>query len=95
MKKQKGLKDLRNVGKAVLRDLTLLDIDSIETLALQDATELFQKLEKISKARQDPCVWDVFAAIIYEAKTGEKTNWWAWTSKRKTLQRSGKVKHVV
>lgn len=91
----KKLADLKNVGKATLADLTLLDIDSVEKLALQDATFLFQELERRTQMRQDPCVWDVFAAIIHEARTGERTDWWNWTAHRKTLQKSGKLPHAV
>jgi len=79
----KELKDLRNVGPAALSDLEQLGISSVEELKSQDATELYRRLEKLTKSRQDPCVWDVFAAIIHEAKTGEATNWWEWTKKRK------------
>lgn len=88
----KQLKDLRNVGKATLKDLKILGITSIEELSEQDPTFLFQELEKRTGHRHDPCVWDVFAAIIHEAKTGETTNWWSWTGKRKKLQQSGKLK---
>lgn len=91
----KKLSDLRNVGKATLEDLRLLHIQSVEELARQDPTDLFHKLEKHTQTRQDPCVWDVFAAIIHEASTGEPTDWWTWTSKRKALQRSGAFKHVI
>jgi len=92
---KRSLKDLKNVGKATLQDLEILDIHSVEELAQQDATHLFEELEKRTAARHDPCVWDVFAAIIHEAKTGEATFWWAWTAQRKALQKSGKVKHVI
>jgi hypothetical protein len=91
----KTLSDLRNVGKATLGDLTLLDIKSVEKLALQDATFLFHELERRTGHRQDPCVWDVFAAIIHEAKTGESSNWWDWTADRKEYQKNGALKHVV
>ena len=91
----RSLSDLKNVGKATLADLTLLGIDSVEKLACQDATCLFHELERRTNHRQDPCVWDVFAAIIHEASTGESTNWWAWTSKRKSLQKRGALDHVV
>jgi len=91
----KKLQDLKNVGKATLQDLHILDIYSVEDLADHDATELFHKLEMLTNKRQDPCVWDVFAAIIHEAKTGEATVWWKWTDQRKTLQRTGKLPHIV
>lgn len=91
----KKIIDLRNVGKATLADLTLLKINSVEELARQDATFLFQDLERRTHHRQDPCVWDVFAAIIHEAATGEASNWWAWTPKRKILQKKGLLNHVI
>ena len=91
----KDLVDLKNVGKATLADLVLLEINSVEELALQDATCLFQELERRTQLRQDPCVWDVFAAIIHEARTGEPTNWWDWTASRKALQKGGKLKHGI
>jgi hypothetical protein len=89
------LTDLKNVGKATLADLKLLGIDTVEELACQDATVLFHELERRSKHRQDPCVWDVFAAIIHEAATGESSNWWEWTEQRKRLQMSGKLSHII
>ncbi len=85
---KKTLKDLRNVGKATLKDLDALNISSIAELAKQEASDLYRKLKSITKTSQDPCVWDVFAAIIHEAKTGEATNWWEWTAKRKELFQS-------
>lgn len=91
----KELKDLKNVGKATLADLHLLGIVSVEQLATQDATDLFHRMEKETGKRQDPCVWDVFAAIIHQAKSGEPTAWWDWTSKRKALQNEGKLSHII
>lgn len=87
----KTLKDLRNVGKATLEDLKILGIHTVEELARQNPTFLFHQLEKLTQSRQDPCVWDVFAAIIHEASTGEATNWWEWTKKRKDLQKNGQL----
>jgi hypothetical protein len=89
------LNDLKNVGKATLADLTLLGIHCVEELARQDATILFHELERKTHHRQDPCVWDVFAAIIHEAVTGEASNWWEWTDKRKNLQKNGKLDHII
>lgn len=88
MKPQKRLKDLKNVGKATLNDLELLGISSVEDLAAQDPTALFNKLESLTNGRQDPCVWDVFAAIVHEAQTGESSCWWEWTAQRKRMGRT-------
>lgn len=87
------LSELKNVGKATLEDLRLLGIYTIEDLALQNPTELYHRLEKIIGKQQDFCVWDVFAAIIHEAKTGDASPWWDWTPKRKALQKAGNLSH--
>jgi len=89
------LKDLKNVGKATLEDLHLLGIHHVEELADRDPTDLFHRLERLSNKRHDPCVWDVFAAIIHEAQTGERSAWWIWTKKRKALEQLGKWTHAI
>ena len=96
-KKQRtaGLRTLMNVGPAMERDLTVLGIRTIAELASADASDLFQRLERHSQSRVDPCVYDTFCAIIHEAKTGEKTAWYAWTERRKRRERTGDLElHV-
>lgn len=87
----KKLSDLKNVGKATLADLALLEISSVEELARQDPIFLFHELERRTNHSQNPCVFDLFAAIIHEAATGERSNWWEWTPKRKALQKEGRL----
>ncbi len=82
------LSSLMNVGPATLKDLTLLGITTLAQLAQADPDELYERLRLITGCKHDPCVWDVFAAIIHEAQTGEKRPWWHWTPIRKA--RSGK-----
>jgi Pathogenicity locus len=77
------LAGLRNVGPATLADFELLRITSLEQLAAADADQLYEELQRITKSRQDPCVWDVFAAAIHQARTGEAKDWWAFTPVRK------------
>lgn len=91
----KQLSDLKNVGKAALGDLHLLGIQSVEELSKQDPTALFHEMERVTQMRQDPCVWDVFAAIIHEASGGEPAVWWKWTPERKILQKKGLLNHVI
>jgi nucleotidyltransferase/DNA polymerase involved in DNA repair len=52
----KKLGELKNVGKATLHDLDLLGISSIEELASQDPTFLFNELERRTQMQQDPSV---------------------------------------
>jgi len=77
------LLSLKNVGKATLKDLEILGITRIQQLSTADPDELYARLQALTGQKHDPCVWDVFAAIIHEAKTGEKTPWWEWTKIRK------------
>ncbi len=80
---QNELLTLRNVGPAIYKDLEILGGSTIRQLTDADPDELYARLQKITGHPHDPCVWDVFAAIIHEAKTGEKTPWWQWTAVRK------------
>jgi len=58
-------------------------------LAACDADDLYRRLQIATGTRHDPCVWDVFAAAIHQARTGEALNWWAFTPVRKARQQKG------
>lgn len=83
------LLSLMNVGKATLKDFELLGINSITQLAQCSADDLYTQLQLKTGCRHDLCVWDVFAACIHEAKTGEKQKWWEWTKVRKKRASKG------
>lgn len=83
------LRTLMNVGQATYQDFLSLGITSIVELARAQPDELYLRLQKITGVVQDPCVWDIFAATIHEARTGEKQPWWYWTPVRKKRQKSG------
>lgn len=80
---------LANIGPAMRADFALLGIDSVAQLAGQDADELYARLMDVTGARHDPCVWDVFAAAIHQAKTGEARPWWDFTPIRKARKQNG------
>ncbi|HOT82186.1 MAG TPA: helix-hairpin-helix domain-containing protein [Candidatus Defluviicoccus seviourii] len=77
------LANLRNVGKATLRDFHLLGIFTIQELAGQNPLDLYRRLCDLTDVRQDPCVEDVFAAAVHQAQTGEALDWWVFTPARK------------
>jgi nucleotidyltransferase/DNA polymerase involved in DNA repair len=83
------LADLRNIGPAALSDFAVLGIETLAQLQACDPDVLYQELQLRTAKRHDPCVWDVFAAAIHEAKTGEAQNWWQFTAARKARQASG------
>jgi Pathogenicity locus len=83
------LSDLRNVGPAALGDFAVLGVETVAQLATCEPADLFVNLQRLTGKRQDPCVYDVFAAVIHQAQTGEAKNWWAFTGARKALQKAG------
>lgn len=74
---------LANVGPAAREDFRQLGINSVAELAGQEAEDLYDRLCQITGTRQDPCVQDVFAAAIHQARTGEATRWWQWSKNRR------------
>jgi len=86
-----GLRSLMNVGPAIEGYLVGLGVGSIRDLAKQDADTLYQRLQRQWRRTVDPCLYDTFRAIIHEARTGEKTPWYAWTSERKRREAAGEL----
>lgn len=80
------LDQLRNIGKAMLKDFELLGIASVTQLACCNPDQLYANIQSITGSRHDPCVWDTFAAAIHQAKTGEALSWWEFTKLRKARQ---------
>lgn len=77
------LADLRNVGKAALKDFEVLGIASVGQLAEEEPRDLYEKLCALTNARHDPCVEDVFGAAIHQARTGEALDWWVFSRQRR------------
>jgi hypothetical protein len=87
MSGHRKLKDLVGVGKAALGDFLLLQIWNVQALAGQDPRDLFDRMCELTHSRQDPCVFDVFACAIAQAKDAElsaaECKWWIWSRIRK------------
>lgn len=83
------LSELHNVGPAALADFAALGIETVAQLAQCEPDTLFQQLQLVTGQRHDPCVRDVFAAAIHQARTGDVKNWWAFTPVRKARQAAG------
>lgn len=81
------LKDLVSVGPAMLRDFEMLGVRSVAQLAREEPKELYDRLCKITRQRQDPCVLDVFSAAVAQARDPElppaKRQWWYYSRLRK------------
>lgn len=87
MHKARKLGDLVSVGPATLKDFALLGINTVSKLAKQEPRTLYENLSKITGIKQDPCVEDVFAAAIAQARDPdlpeEQKQWPYWSRVRK------------
>jgi len=81
------LGDLISVGPAMLRDFELLGIRSVTQLAKQTPRRMYERLNRATRQRQDPCVLDTFCAAVAQARNprlpAEQCQWWYWSRKRK------------
>jgi hypothetical protein len=81
--KIESLTDLPNVGPATAADLRLLGIVEAGQLAGRDAYALYRQLCDITQMRHDPCVLDVFLALVDFANGAPARAWWYYTAQRK------------
>lgn len=81
------LSSLRSVGPAAIKDLKLLGIESVDSLKDKESMDLYERLCRITNAKHDPCVIDVFRAAIEQARNplleARKKDWWYWSKVRK------------
>jgi hypothetical protein len=83
------LQAIPNVGPATADDLVRLGITSLDGLAGRDPDALYEALCRLDGQRHDPCLRDVFAAVVAYANGEEARPWWAFTPARKA--RDGQV----
>jgi hypothetical protein len=89
-KETRRLQDLISVGPAMLRDLELLGIDDVPTLARQNPRWMYIRLCELTRQKQDICCLDVFHAAVAQARnprlSPEQSLWSYWSRKRKALR---------
>jgi hypothetical protein len=85
---ERRFRDLISVGSKIERDFEMLSIRSVSHLARQDPERMYEKLNSLTGARQDPCVRDVFCAAVAQARDprlpAEQCQWWYWSRRRKS-----------
>lgn len=75
---------LQWVGPATCQDFELLDIQTLDALARCDPDDLYTRIQMITKQKHDPCVWDVFACAIDQARGLPAKPWWEYSKIRKS-----------
>ena len=77
------LTDLPNIGKAMARELRLVNIQHPKDLIGKDGYQLYDTLCRITGKRHDPCVIDVFLSVVDFMNGSEAKPWWYFTAERK------------
>jgi pathogenicity locus Cdd1 protein len=85
-----------NIGPRMASALLKLGVTRLEDAAGRDPDEMYYELCAIDATRHDPCVRDVFAAMVFYADGGPARPWWDFTPERKVREarekRDGKEK---
>lgn len=80
------LEALPAVGPSIAADLRRLGVRSIRDLARRDPERLYERLNRITGERQDPCVLYTFRCAVYAARTPKPAPalrlWWNWKDRR-------------
>jgi len=85
------LTDLPNIGKAIAGDLRTIGITHPQDLIGKNAYDLHSELKRVTGEQHDPCVIDVFLAVIDFMEGGDPVSWWRFTAERKKyLSRNNK-----
>ena len=77
------LEELPNVGKAIAADLRAVGIRQPSQLKRKDPYALYDRLNRVTGLRHDPCVLDTFIAVVRFVQGGPPQPWWAYTAERK------------
>ena len=80
-----SLTDLPNIGPSVAADLRLLGVRQPADLAGVCPYDLYERLNRKTKARHDPCVLDTFISITRFVDGEPAQPWWAYTAERKRV----------
>ena len=82
------LRRIPNIGPKMARELLKLEVTRLEDAAGRDADEMYHELCAIDAKRHDPCVRDVFAAVVSYADGEPARPWWEFTPERKAQERA-------
>jgi hypothetical protein len=79
------LTDLPNIGASMAEDLRQLGVRSPADLAGACPYDLYDRLNRQTKTRHDPCVLDAFISITRFVDGEAAQPWWHYTTERKRV----------
>jgi hypothetical protein len=78
-----SLRQIPNIGPAMVRDFELMEIRQPMDLVGADPFALYQRICKLTGQRHDPCVLDTYMAAVDFMNGGPARDWWTYTTQRK------------
>lgn len=81
------LQRIPNVGPATARDLVRLGVRRLDDVTEREPGDMFETLCALDGVRHDPCMLDVFTAIVAFARGGDARPWWTFTAERIAAER--------
>ena len=78
-----NLINIPNVGKATIKYLNILGINSPFELVGQNPYSMFRELCKITGKQFDPCLANVFISAVKFMEGATARKWWYYTEERK------------
>jgi len=76
------LQVIPGIGPSLAADLRALGYRSVRSLRGENPEGMYERLNALRGARQDPCVLYVFRCAVYFASTPEPDpellKWWVW-----------------
>lgn len=78
-----SLEELPNIGPAIAADLKLTGVHNPQDLRGKDPYQLYDILCRKTSQKHDPCVIDVFLAVVDFMDGGKAVPWWHFTAVRK------------
>ncbi|MHB0960036.1 MAG: helix-hairpin-helix domain-containing protein [Pirellulaceae bacterium] len=77
------LEQIPNIGPSIAEDLRLIGVSSPPDLRDKDPYAMYEELRRITGARRDLCVLDVFIAAVRFMGGEPPKPWWKYTPERK------------
>ena len=77
------LQDIPNIGPSIADDLRALGIEKPKQLIGKDPYALYDRMNKLTGVRHDPCLCDCFIAAVRFMEGAPPTPWWHYTVERK------------
>ena len=78
-----ALEDLPNVGRAIAANFRTLGILRPAQLKGRNPYVLYERLNRVTGERHDPCLLDTFIAAVRFVDGGPAKPWWSYTAERK------------